>query len=314
LAIAVKLTSAAAQDIVRKSLRSCVVEDVEPCYNDKISTVYEIRCATPDQHLILKVYPESSHWKMEKKVYVYGLLDRLEDLPIPSVLLWDDSKQLVPQNYLLMSKLQGQPLSHLTALLSDEQLRDIYHQMGRILARIHKATFTVFGYITIGVIDSHLTNAAYMRFQFDKTLKEFTKFGGEPSLHRAIADYVEAQDRVLSECRIPVLCHDDYHEGNVLIVEKKGHWRVSGIVDVENAVSGDPLLDIAKTDYYAIRGNAAKLEGFIEGYGPLPGNWRDRMQIFRLYHALELWDWCTSSGNMAVLAGIADDLRRFCAE
>jgi hypothetical protein len=65
-------------------------------------------------------------------------------------------------------------------------------------------------------------------------------------------------------------------------------------VDVENAVSADPLrplLDTAKTDHYAIKGNEAKREGFLAGYGQLPINWRERVELYKLYYALELWDW-----------------------
>jgi hypothetical protein len=63
------------------------------------------------------------------------------------------------------------------------------------------------------------------------------------------------------------------------VAEEEARWRVTGIIDMENAVAGDPLLDIAKTDYYAIKEHAAKREGFLAGYGRLPVNWRDRVQL-----------------------------------
>jgi hygromycin-B 7''-O-kinase len=74
-------------------------------------------------------------------------------------------------------------------------------------------------------------------------------------LRRAVEEYVERHSDLLTQIRTPVLCHDDYHEGNVLVDVVENKWRVTGIVDVENAVAADPLLDIAKTDYYAIRAN-----------------------------------------------------------
>jgi hygromycin-B 7''-O-kinase len=88
-----------------------------------------------------------------------------------------------------------------------------------------------------------------------------------------------------------------YHEGNVLVAVEEGKWRVTGIVDVENAVSALPLLDIAKTDYYAIKANEAKREGFLAGYGQLPINWRERVELYKLYHALDLWDCSPQSGT-----------------
>src|SRR5262245_979815 len=35
--------------------------------------------------------------------------------------------------------------------------------------------------------------------------------------------------------------------------------------------------------YYAIKANEAKREGFLAGYGQLPINWRERVQLYKLY-------------------------------
>jgi hygromycin-B 7''-O-kinase len=90
-------------------------------------------------------------------------------------------------------------------------------------------------------------------------------------------------------------------------------WTLTGFIDVENAVAADPLLDLAKTDSYAIRGEEAKLSGFLDGYGRLPEDGTDRVRLYRLYHALELWDWFASIGDLSPLPGIADDLRALTA-
>ena len=39
---------------------------------------------------------------------------------------------------------------------------------------------------------------------------------------------------------------------------------------MEDAGAGDPLLDIAKKDYYAIRDSVPKREGFLTGTDPYP--------------------------------------------
>jgi hygromycin-B 7''-O-kinase len=313
LEIDVVLTRAVAQTIMRKHCSLCVVESVELRHGGGISTVYEIRCAQPDQRVILKVYPDTFHWKMEKEVYVYSLLDQAEGLPTPSILGSDDSKALLPQNYLLMTMLQGQRLSHVAPSLSELQLRDIYFQMGTLLAKVHAITLDAFGYITTRVIASHATNEAYMRFQFQKKLAELDAHGGDVSLRRRVEEYVARYGELLTHAEAPVLCHDDYHEGNVLVAEEGANWRVTGIIDVENAVAGDPLLDIAKTDYYAIKAHAAKREGFLAGYGQLPVHWHKRVQMYKLYHALELWDWFAALGNKAAVLRITEDLQRFSA-
>jgi hypothetical protein len=64
--------------------------------------------------------------------------------------------------------------------------------------------------------------------------------------------------------------------------------RLVGILDVENAVAGDPLLDIAKTAIYPSQGNGPKLESLLEGYGELPPDGNARLRMYQIYHSLEL--------------------------
>ena len=64
------------------------------------------------------------------------------------------------------------------------------------------------------------------------------------------------------------------------------------------------------TDCYAVLSDPARRQAFHEGYGPLPTDAEDRIEIYRIYHALELWDWFASIGQTDPLPGIADDIRR----
>ncbi len=307
------MTMALAQAIMRRHRPSCEVEGLELRHGGNISTVYELRCARGAPPVTLKIYPDAFHWKMEKEVHVYRLLGRAEGLPTPSILWSDDSKELLPQNYVLMTTLKGQLLSYVAPSLVALELRDVYFQMGTLLAKVHGIALDAFGYITTRVNAPHPTNEAYMRSQFHKKLVEFDAHGGDAALRRTVEEYVETHSDLLTQVRTPVLCHDDYHEGNILVDEEGGKWRVTGIIDVENAVSADPLLDIAKTDYYAIKANEAKREGFLTGYGRLPMDWRERVHLYKLYHALELWDWFAAVGNHAAVVRLTDDIRRFAA-
>jgi hygromycin-B 7''-O-kinase len=142
------LTTAIARAIVRRRWPSCVIEGLELRHGGNISTVYEVRCAEPDQPVIVKIYPDTFHWKMKKELYVYRLLGRTEGLPTPSILWSDNSKEIPPQNYVVMTTLKGQLLSQVESSLLAPELRDIYFEMGALLAEIHRITLAAFGYIT----------------------------------------------------------------------------------------------------------------------------------------------------------------------
>lgn len=146
----------------------------------------------------------------------------------------------------------------------------VYQQMGHLLAVMHDIGQDAYGYLTTHILDPQPTNTAYMRRQFTKKLCEYAEHGGDPALTAAMNRHVAQHAHLFAACKAPVLCHNDFHEGNVLVAPTGDRWQVTGYVDVENAVAADPLFDLAKTDFYAIRGDQTKRRAFIRGYGPLP--------------------------------------------
>jgi aminoglycoside phosphotransferase (APT) family kinase protein len=91
---------------------------------------------------------------------------------------------------------------------------------------------------------------------------------------------------LLDGCTRSSLCHCDFHTGNVLAVGD----RLSGIVDLENAIAGDPLMDFAKTIAYSVRDDEAKGAALLAGYGPIePADWPATLHLCRFYGSIELW-------------------------
>ncbi|WP_433579771.1 phosphotransferase family protein [Nocardia brasiliensis] len=275
----------------------------------QLSTVYEVRCAEPATAVIVKIYDEQWRWKQAKEVHVYNLLDQHDVQSVPRILHTESGTATIGAAFTVMTVIPGQPLSQISADLDEADRTRIYRRLGADLAAIHRIQQPDYGYITTEVIDPEPNNTAYMTRQFAKKLREFRRLGGDPPLHEAIAGYVERRVDRFAQCAVPVLCHNDFHEGNVLVRRGPDGFEVSGFIDVENAIAADPLIDLAKTDYYAIGDNAGKRAGLLDGYGALPDDWPDRLLLYRLYHALELWDWFASIGNTPPLPGIAEDMR-----
>ena len=113
-------------------------------------------------------------------------------------------------------------------------------------------------------MDAYATNSTYMSFQFDKKLKEFTDRGGTVRLAQRVEAHVADRGYLLRECTQPVLCHNDLHSGNLLAKAADGNIRLSGALDFEGALAGDPLMDVAKALYYVDEQAKCAL---LEGYG-----------------------------------------------
>jgi aminoglycoside phosphotransferase (APT) family kinase protein len=216
-----------------------------------------------------------------------------------------------------MTRLPGQPLAEVTVRLAGDDLATIYGEMGELLAAVHRIPQDHWGYLTTRAVDTRPTNTAYMTDQFERRLSAFAQLGGEPVLTRAVGAYVARHRGLFAACTAAVLCHNDYHQGNVLVWPAGDRWRVAGYVDVEGAVAADPLFDLARSDYFlfgpAVHSTPAvshgdvptarspdrlaQREAFLRGYGPLPPGWEARVRLYQLHHALELWNWAASIGK-----------------
>ncbi len=273
------------------------------------SAAYELFDTERHAYLVAKVYGERMAWKMGKEVLVYGLLPSVP-VPTPKILFSDDSRQVVDASYALMTRLPGRAASTVTGGLGAGDVGDIWRQIGVIARAIHAVMFDQFGYLgPQGVLEPVDRNRVHMTRILDSHLRTFRGKGGDP----AVADSVErrlAEDApLLDTCRQPVLCHDDLHEDNVLVDRRDGRWVVTGVVDVENASAADPMLDLAKADYYA-REEPVRRAGLLEGYGPLPPDGEARLALYRLHHALALWSWFARIGRERALPGLAADIAR----
>ncbi len=291
---------------MRRVMPTATVTEVVARAGGQLSTVHEVRCAEPDETLIVKVYADKWRWKLAKEVHVYRLLARYDAGPCPKVQFAESTGE---HAFAVMTLLPGEPLSAIGTQLDDAEIHGIYRQLGTILSAVHGISQDSYGYLTTRILDPQPTNTAYMTRQFAKKLGEFIEHSGDLALHCAIQAHITERAALFAHCQAPVLCHNDFHEGNVLVAEGPAGWTVTGFIDVENAIAADPLLDLAKTDYYAIQGNKAKLSGLIQGYGSLPSDWPDRLSLYQLYHALELWDWFAALGRTGPLPGIAEDIR-----
>ncbi len=300
---------ATAQAIVDCACPGRTVADVCRIHGGEIAAVYQITFVGAPPPLVLKVYPDSLHWKMRKEASILALIDDRLGVAVPRILLADDSKRLLGLNFILMTKLQGSILNRLEPSLTSQQLFSAYVQIGRVLREFHRIPMNAFGYIgPDGIWTEHLTNHAYLSFQFDRKLKEFIDRGGAVSLAERISGCVARWAHLLNECARPVLCHNDLHAGNVLVEIAEGAVQLTGVLDFEGALAGDPLMDVAKALYYLTDEARTAL---LEGYGDTGRrNWSQTLDFYHLYFVLDLWCWMAQVGNTRPLDQLASDLER----
>ena len=309
----VMLSEAQAQTIVDRIAPGRTPARISRIRPGEIGAVFGIALAGGAPGFVIKIYPESLHWKMQKEVAISRLLDGKLSVPAPRVVLADDSRSLLDFNFIVMTKLDGRSLIELEPDLDRGAISGIYEEMGRVLREIHRIPMDSFGYLVAeGVHTPFANNRDYMSSQFDRKLGGLVECDAPDELARKLRDFVERRLALLDGCTTPSLCHYDFHTGNLLAEPDGNGVRLTGIVDLENAIAGDPLMDIAKTIAYSVRGDDTKRAALLAGYAPIARPaCQETVRLYELYGALELWCWWKLIGDHQRAAHILPDLERF---
>lgn len=309
---ALTVTDAQAQVIVDRVAPGRRLARIGELLAGEISAVFEIELTDGPPAFVLKVYPEAMQWKMQKEVSIARLLEGLP-IPVPRILLADDSRSLLDLNLIVMNRFDGRNVNQWEPSLDRDEMHEIYRQVGAALRIVHGVTLESFGYlVATGVAQPFASNRAYMLSQFERKLSGFARLGGRPALAERLYTYLKRSTDLFDECRQPVLCHYDYHSGNLLADRRNGELQLTGIIDLENAIAGDPLMDLAKTIAYSVRDDATRRVGLLAGYGPIDRpDWQETLRLYQFYGAIELWAWWTQIGDAARAEGIVAELERY---
>jgi aminoglycoside phosphotransferase (APT) family kinase protein len=309
----VQISVTTAQSIVDAAGCEGAVATVSMLNGGEIAAVHDIGFADGGHRaLVLKVYPDDLHWKMQKEVTVIGLVrDRL-GVPAPKILSADDSKRLLGLNFIVMTKLDGLVLGEMEQALAPARRASAYVQIGRLLRDFHAISMEAFGYIgPKGIWTAHATNRGYLAHQFQRKLAEFGERGGDAGLAGRMAAHVAERAGLFDACTQPVLCHNDLHAGNLLATIGKGDLQLTGVLDFEGALSGDPLMDVAKALYYL---DDESRRAVLDGYGAMGrDHWSETLALYHLYFVLELWCWMAQIGQPQRLAKLSLELARHSA-
>lgn len=193
---------------------------------------------------------------MQSEVEAMRLVSQNTDVPVAKVYLYDRTCELCKAQYFIMEKLPGASLSSSVNDLSEPDKENIWYQVGKITYNINQITGERFGYLGqpelqgdewFSVFKNMMALAIADAQKMEIDLKIDTS--------QLFAQY-EQDKRFFSEVQIPQLVHWDLWDGNIFIQQS----AVSGIIDFERAIWGDPFLEVGFRSY-------AQSDKFLEGYG-----------------------------------------------
>ncbi len=214
---------------------------------------YVLRVAPPDD----AVYLFYERRMMHQEPDLHRLLRAETNVPVAEIVAFDAGRTLLPRDFLLMERLPGRALAEAPALDHDRVL----WQTGECLAQVHRLTADRYGYLGAHrPMAPQPTWAEAFRVMWSKLLADVADAGfyGAATVRRMEALLEERLD--LFADRGPArLLHMDIWSQN-LLVDASGD--LTGIVDWDRALWGDPEIEFAVLDYCGVSEPA-----FWSGYG-----------------------------------------------
>lgn len=197
---------------------------------------------------------------MAQEPEIHEIVRSETSIPAAEILAHDTSRKVVDRNFLIMEKLPGTALSDISGLSMDFY-DPVLEQVGRMLAELHRVTQDLYGYLGAhNCMEPQPDWSSAFRVMWNKLIDDIVAVGAyddsEADTLRQLHDACsEAFDRPVDAS----LLHMDIWGQNIL-VDRDG--QVTGLVDWDRALWGDPEIEYAVLDYCGISRPA-----FWRGYG-----------------------------------------------
>jgi fructosamine-3-kinase len=178
---------------------------------------------------------------------------------VADILAHDDSRALVDRDYLLMERLPGRPLTD--ARLTGRQMDGVLEQVGFYLAQMHALVADRYGYLGAHrPMQPQPTWVESFSVMWNSLLDDNVACGGytpeeADALRRLLEVYRPHFDRPVPAS----LLHMDVWGQNILVSDG---GDVTGLVDLDRALWGDPEIEFAVLDYCGL-----SEPPFWQGYG-----------------------------------------------
>ncbi|WP_310605533.1 phosphotransferase family protein [Anaerosporobacter sp.] len=250
------------KQMVEKAFPSTGCDKIEELKEGFFNVAYYITL-TNGEHVILKVapHPDARIMSNEKNIMFsevdsLRLVKRETEVPIPDILYYDDSHEICPSDYFFMSVIEGGSFSTLGESLTEEDRKGIQKQIGEYNYSMNQITGERFGYYGQQDLQGDCWFEVF-RDMLQLAFYDARKANIEiPYKEEEILSLLERDKSCFDEVTIPRFVHWDLWAGNVFVKDN----MVTGVIDFERCIWGDPLLEVGFRCY-------ERNVDFLEGYG-----------------------------------------------
>ena len=225
--------------------------------------------------LILKIFPPLHQGKFQsERTTLRVLAGRLDRVATPE-LLHEGERDGWP--YLIMTRLEGTPASEIWLQLPETGKQRVLWQVGRVIADVQRVPPGEL--LALGPSWS-----TFLQVQLSGCRARHQRLGLPHTLLDRLDDLLQEADTVLPRDPRPVILTGEYIPENFLLAREGDGWRVSGLFDFGDVMTGFGEYDLLGPSAFMAAGHSGRVRALFGGYGlaPLDVTWQLKRRLLAL--------------------------------
>lgn len=270
--------------IIKKAFgQDSCVEEIKELKEGFFNTAYLITLSNGSR-TVLKVSPPKNVRVMRyekdiivNEVYVLKRVHVETDVPVPRVLLFDRSGQIIENDYFLIDFVPGCPLNGIYDNLTEQRKESIALELAKYAKGMGSIKSGYFG--DISATEKQFTSwRDTFLFMIGELLEDARDKNVKlPYKYDIIYQMIKKQSGALDDVKEASLVHKDLWRGNIFVDRET--VKILGIIDCERAIFGDSLMEPVCGFHLE---DSAFMKSFM-GRDYLTVNEKIRTTLYRIY-------------------------------
>ena len=210
-----------------------------------------------DDRLILKIFPpQLRHQFVSERISLAQLRGHLS-VPIPEIVLEGERDQWP---YLVITRLNGMVGTRAWPILPEHQKERILGQIGETIAEVQRVPVGELSGIEPGWDQFMLTQIAGCRARH-------ARLGLPPKYLDGLDDLLRDAATLIPTDAPPVILPGEYIPENFLLGSEGGNWRLAGLIDFGDVMTGWGEYDLLGPSAFMTAGMPRRVHSLFRGFG-----------------------------------------------